>query len=87
LSARYIEVYTIGYDDRPPTPIELDSMKLLLRQAMEEGAVGLSSALEYVPASFSGPEELTALCKVAAEYDGMYISHLRNEGDYLPGKS
>jgi N-acyl-D-amino-acid deacylase len=78
-----LRVYTIGYEDRPPTRIELDSMKLLLRQAMEEGAVGLSSALEYVPASFSEPDELTALCKVAAEYGGMYISHIRNEGDYL----
>ena len=78
-----LRIYTIGFEDRPPTRIELDSMKLLLRQAMEEGAVGVSSALEYVPASFAGPDELTALCKVTAEYDGMYISHIRNEGDYL----
>ena len=62
---------------------ELDAMKLLVRQAMEEGAVGISSALEYVPASFASTGELIELCRVAAEYDGMYISHLRNEGDQL----
>jgi N-acyl-D-amino-acid deacylase len=50
---------------------------------MEEGAVGVASALEYVPASFAKSEELTALCKVASEYGGMYISHLRNEDDRL----
>ena len=48
---------------------------------MEEGAIGVSSALEYVPASFASTEELIELCSVAAEYDGMYISHMRNEGD------
>ncbi len=74
-----LRIHVIGYDDRPPTGEELDSMRLLVRQAMEEGAIGVSSALEYVPASFASPEELTELCKVAAEYDGMYISHLRNE--------
>ena len=74
-----LRINVIGYDDRPPTGEEMDSMRLLVRQAMEEGAIGVSSALEYVPASFASPEELTELCKVAAEYDGMYISHLRNE--------
>ncbi len=76
-----LRIHTIGYDDRDPTPAEMDSMKLLVKQAMEEGAIGVSSALEYVPASFAGPAEITGLCKVAASYDGMYISHLRNEGD------
>jgi N-acyl-D-amino-acid deacylase len=74
-----LRIHVIGYDDRPPTGEELDSMRLLVRQAMEEGAIGVSSALEYIPASFASPEELTELCKVAAGYDGMYISHLRNE--------
>ncbi len=74
-----VRIHVVGYDDRPPTGEELDSMRLLVRQAMEEGAIGVSSALEYVPASFASPEELIELCKVAAEYDGMYISHLRNE--------
>ncbi|MCU0459492.1 MAG: D-aminoacylase [Bacteroidales bacterium] len=76
-----LRIHTVGYDNRPPTAEEMDSMKLLVRQAMEEGAIGVSSALEYVPASFATTEELTGLCSVAAEYDGMYISHIRNEDD------
>lgn len=80
-----LRIHAIGYDDREPTEAELDAMKQLVRQAMEEGAVGISSALEYVPASFAKTGELIELCRVAAEYDGMYISHLRNEGDQLLG--
>jgi N-acyl-D-amino-acid deacylase len=76
-----VRIHTVGYDNRQPTSEEMDSMKLLVRQAMEEGAIGVSSALEYVPASFATTEELTGLCRVAAEYDGMYISHIRNEDD------
>ena len=76
-----VRIHTVGYENRPPTAEEMDSMKLLVRQSMEEGAVGVSSALEYVPASFASTEELTELCRVAAEYDGMYISHIRNEDD------
>ena len=80
-----LRIHAVGYDDREPTEAELDAMKQLVRQAMEEGAVGISSALEYVPASFAKTGELIELCRVAAEYDGMYISHLRNEGDQLLG--
>jgi N-acyl-D-amino-acid deacylase len=58
-------------------------MKLMLRQAMEEGALGISSALIYVPGSFAKTDELIALCKEAAKYDGIYISHIRNEGNRL----
>jgi len=76
-----VRIHTVGYDNRPPTAEEMYSMKLLVRQAMEEGAVGVSSALEYVPASFASTEELIELCRVAADYDGMYISHIRNEDD------
>jgi N-acyl-D-amino-acid deacylase len=78
-----VRIYAIGYEDRVPTPEELDTMRMLVRQAMEEGAVGVSSALEYVPAAFAEPEELIELCREAAKYGGMYISHVRNEGDYL----
>jgi len=78
-----LRIHEVGYDDRPPTAAEMDSMKMLVRQAMEEGAIGVSSALEYVPASFASSEELTELCRVAAEYDGMYISHIRNEDDHF----
>ena len=76
-----LRIHVVGYDDRPPTAAEMDSMKLLVRQAMEEGAIGVSSALEYIPASFASTEELAELCRVAAEYDGMYISHIRNEDE------
>lgn len=76
-----LRIHTVGYDNRPPTDEEMDSMKLLVRQAMEEGAIGVSSALEYIPASFASTEELTELCQVAKEYDGMYISHIRNEDE------
>ena len=78
-----VRIYTVGYEDREPTSDELDSMKMLVRQAMEEGAVGVSSALQYVPASFAKPEELIALAGESAAYDGMYISHVREEGDGL----
>ena len=83
VGATTLRIFTVGYEDRQPTQIELDSMKLLLQKAMEEGAVGVSSALEYVPASFAGTDELIALCKVAAVNNGMFISHIRNEGDDL----
>lgn len=76
-----LRIHVVGYDDRPPTAAEMDSMKLLVRQAMEEGAIGVSSALEYIPASFASTEELIELCRVAAEYNGIYISHIRNEDE------
>jgi N-acyl-D-amino-acid deacylase len=83
VGASTLRIHAVGYENRPPTPEELDSMKLLLRQAMKEGAVGLSSALEYVPGGFASRNELIELCKVVAEYDGLYISHIRNEDSLL----
>ena len=71
--------YLMGFENRPPTAVELDSMKLLLRQAMEEGAVGMSTSLIYVPSGHASTEEIIELAKVVAEYDGMYISHIRDE--------
>ena len=76
-------VYVIGYDDRAPTPSELRRMQSLVRQAMEDGAVGVASALVYPPAFFAKTDELIALAKVGAEYDGLYISHVRSEGAEL----
>ena len=76
-------IYTIGYEDRAPTEIELDKMKMLVRQGMEEGALGIASALVYVPDCFAKTDELIALCQEAAKYDGLYISHIRNEGNNL----
>lgn len=72
--------YVIGHEDRAPTPEELDQMRALVRQSMEEGALGVASALIYPPGSFAETDELIALAEVAAEYDGMYISHMRSEG-------
>lgn len=71
--------HTIGYENRPPTDTELETMKTLTRQAMEEGAVGLSTSLIYVPSGHAKTDEIIALAKVVAEYDGMYISHIRDE--------
>lgn len=72
-------VHELGYEDRPPSAAELDRMRRLVAHAMQEGAVGISSALIYPPASFSETNDLIALAEVAAEFGGMYISHIRNE--------
>jgi N-acyl-D-amino-acid deacylase len=72
--------YVIGYEDREPTAQELEEMKGLVRQAMEEGAVGVASSLIYPPGSFAKTSELIELSRVAAEYDGLYASHIRDEG-------
>ncbi len=78
-----LRVHEIGYDDRPPTDAELARMCELVRQAMREGAMGMSAALIYPPASYAKTEELIALAKAVAEFDGMYISHLRSEGPFF----
>ncbi len=83
VGATSVREHEIGYEDRPATPEELDRMRQLVRQAMEEGAVGLGSSLPYVPAAFAPTEELIELARTVAEYDGMYISHIRNEGDEI----
>ncbi len=76
-----LRVHELGYADRRATPAELERMRGLVRQAMREGAMGISSALIYAPDCFYHTDELIELAKVAAEYDGMYISHLRSEGN------
>ena len=75
--------YVIGYEDRPPTDEELEQMKVLVREAMEDGAIGVASSLMYPPGLFAETDELVELSKVAAEYDGMYASHMRDEGTHL----
>jgi N-acyl-D-amino-acid deacylase len=75
--------YVIAHEDRPATPEELEEMRALVRTAMEEGALGVASALIYPPGSFADTEELIELAKVAAEYDGIYISHIRDEGAHM----
>lgn len=83
VGATTVRIHEIGYEDRAPTPEELERMKALVRTAMEEGAVGLASSLIYTPAFYAKTEELVELARVAAEYDGMYISHMRSEGNRL----
>lgn len=75
--------HVIGYDNRPATRDELDRMKELLHEAMQEGAVGISSSLLYAPSAYANTDELIELAGVASEYGGMYISHIRDEGDNL----
>ncbi len=70
----------IGDDDRPPTEEELEQMRAVVRAAMEAGAYGLSSGLIYLPGRFATTEEVIALARIAGEYDGIYISHMREEG-------
>lgn len=73
----------LGGTDRQTSPAELERMKDLVREAMEAGAVGLSTALIYPPATYARTEELVALAKVAGQYGGRYFTHMRNEGDQL----
>jgi len=83
IGATTVRINHIGYEDRAPTDEEMESMKAMVRQAMEDGALGVGSSLIYAPAFYSSTEELIELCKVASEYDGMYISHMRSEGNRL----
>ena len=78
-----VRQYVIGEDNKAPTPAQLDSMKLLVRQAMEEGALGVTNALIYPPDFFAKTDELIALSKEAAKYGGTYGSHIRSEGNKL----
>ncbi len=85
LGAATARIMVLKWDNRAPTPAQLDSMQTIVRVAMEEGAMGVSSALMYTPAAFAKTDELIALARAAAPYGGMYISHIRNEsGELLP---
>ncbi len=83
VGASTVRIHVLGYEDRRPAPEELQEMQRLVRQAMEEGALGVGSSLIYAPANFADTEELVALAEVAADYGGMYISHIRSEGERL----
>jgi dihydroorotase/N-acyl-D-amino-acid deacylase len=75
--------YVIGKDNRPATAAEIEQMRQLVAQAMEQGAFGLSSALQYVPDSFASTDEIVELAKVAQRYGGVYFTHQRSEGDRI----
>lgn len=81
--ATTLRIHEIGMDNRPPTAGELERMKALAKTAMEEGALGIGASLIYAPASYARTEELIELCKVAASYGGMYITHMRSEGNSI----
>ncbi|MGZ4966601.1 MAG: N-acyl-D-amino-acid deacylase family protein [Chthoniobacterales bacterium] len=83
IGATTIRAYAIGFEDKPPTPEQLEEMRGLVRQEMEEGALGIGTSLIYPPAFYAKTDELIELCKVAAKYKGKYISHMRSEGNRL----
>jgi N-acyl-D-amino-acid deacylase len=80
VGATTVRIHEVGYEDRPPTPVELDRMRTLVRGAMAEGALGVGSSLIYAPAVFAPTDELVNLVSEAAAAGGMYISHIRDEG-------
>lgn len=85
LGATNVRMHVIGQADRAPTSVELESMQDIVHKAMSEGAMGLASALIYAPGAYATTDELIALAEVVAQYNGMYISHLRSESANLEG--
>ncbi len=78
-----LRLSAMGMDDRPPTDSELEEMKALLRDSLRQGAYGLSTGMIYPPCVYAATEELTELCRVVSEEDGIFVIHMRNEGDAL----
>ena len=83
LGAATVRAYAVGQSAAPPTPAQLDTMRVVVRNAMRDGAFGLSSALIYPPGSYAGTAELIEMAKAMAPYHGAYITHMRSEGDSL----
>ncbi len=83
VSAATVREHVVGFENRPPTPPELEEMKDLVRREMEAGAFGVTSALIYAPAQYASTEELVELARVASRYQGKFIAHMRSEGDRL----
>jgi len=83
VGAATIRENLLGFTDKTPDSAQLEKMKTLVRQAMEDGALGIGSALIYAPGSYAKTPELIELCKTAAPYGGLYISHVRSEGNQL----
>ena len=80
IGATTARIHVVGRDDVKASPSQLEEMQALVKDAMQEGAVGVASSLIYTPASFANTEELIALASAASEYGGIYASHMRNEG-------
>jgi N-acyl-D-amino-acid deacylase len=83
IGAATVRTQVLGLEDVQPTPTQMDAMRGLVRREMEAGALGIGSALIYSPGTYAKTEELIELCKVAAKYQGKYISHVRNESGKL----
>jgi len=83
LGAATPRVYVLGRENRAPTAPELERMRAVVRQAMQDGAFGVASALIYAPGAYAKTDELIELCKAAKPFGGMYISHMRSEGNRL----
>jgi N-acyl-D-amino-acid deacylase len=83
IGATTIREHVVGLENKPATPDQLDRMRELVRHEMEAGALGIGSSLIYAPGFYASTEELIELCKVAAKYQGKYISHMRSEGARL----
>ncbi len=78
-----LRLLAMGMEDRNPSDLEMEEMKRLLRASLETGAIGMSTGLIYAPCVYSDTNELTELCKVVAEYEGVFVVHMRDEGDKL----
>jgi dihydroorotase/N-acyl-D-amino-acid deacylase len=83
VGATQVREYVVGFDNRPPTSAELEKMKQLVADAMQDGALGLSTSLQYVPARFAKTDEIVELAKVAHQYGGIYATHQRSEANAL----
>jgi N-acyl-D-amino-acid deacylase len=83
IGATTIRENVIGFEDKQPSPQQLDEMRRLVQKEMEAGALGIGTSLIYPPAFYAKTDELIELCKVAARYKGKYISHMRSEGNHL----
>src|SRR6185503_5205432 len=83
VGAATVRVHELGEDDVDPTPAQLQRMRMLVRQSMKEGALGVGSSLIYAPDNYAKTPELIALTTEAARCGGMYISHMRSEGNKL----
>jgi dihydroorotase/N-acyl-D-amino-acid deacylase len=83
VGATQVREMVLGFDDRQPSASELEAMKELVRESMQDGAVGVSTSLEYPPAPYAKTDELIALATEAARYGGIYATHMRSEGDAI----
>jgi N-acyl-D-amino-acid deacylase len=83
VGATQVRAYVVGYDNRAPTAEEVEKMKALVADAMKDGALGLSTSLQYVPARFAKTDEIVELAKVAHAYGGIYATHQRSEANAL----